>query len=1325
MTTCHKLITAIMFLFFLAALPCSFAAGQGAQDYAYQNCKGVSFSRNLTLNSAGRDVMCLQSLLNQDPDTKVAVSGYGSPGDEIVLFNAATQSAVKKYQQKNGINPTGVAGPLTRVKLDEAVSSLKPSAPVVPPAPAATDCSKIVFSKSLYKGMSDGDVKCLQVVLNKDSATQVASSGNGSSGKETFYFGLLTKLAVIKFQQKYGISAIGAVGPKTRTKLNELASGAESGTPPPTQTCQNTVSSCGIYPDCAFCSSGQTCVDNSCETLPTTGQCPTGSITTSCMCDGAKRTSGYCCNNTYQSSSCPACTPGTTQSCLTGFFGICSAGSQTCQSDSSWSACAKISQPTAESTANNNCSDGKDNDCNGLTDAQDSACQTGNKPVISHIGAKTATTGQLLTFTISATDPDKNAVLTYSAIGLPTGATFNASSHVFSWTPGDNQAGNYSVTFSVLDGKLSASEIVSINVLQNTSNPVNVALHKSYTLSPAPNYAISTGPSDSTDLTDGVLTYTSSNDSSCMWCNQLSVGWVPATSATITIDLGSDQPISSVKYSTISHAPNQAFWPSSIDVLVSADNANYYFITDMMRDDPNIPPVPTSGNSVKYMITATGLNTHGRYVKFVVFDTHIHVDEIQIYNGGSNNSYAGGSLPLSNDALITALRLIGRMQTDLDSVKQAAQSAGVSIASQIDSIQSRISGFRDFGNIQNIKTFLPQPSNTVAGQIQQDTLKLNALVLQNKGFSGTVVWTGNTWDPISPYTAPPRNSSAGTINLNMMNGERRGKVINLTNAGDSQKTVNIGVNGFGGSNNPSWISLSKVQSTDTTDSQVSGNEAISDMLLPISSVGNGYAVNIPAGMTQQVWLEFEPVSLPVGDNPGNILVSDGSSNSTVNVDLAISQYAFPQNMSLSLGMWDYVDGSIFLGNTIFDITPSNAPAVKQFMDKYHFDLPWSSGTLGYVNGSNFDSDNNFIPGANYFDYFDNWVALFPNAKIYEIAVDGHENGDLSDTGTNAFTAPAAFSARVASWVGAFEDHLASKGIDQSKVAFSPIDEPTSQQKERDVIAWGKAMRDRTKKYSSHIQLFVDTSGLASRDPESSVVVDGDTVYSVADILCPSSGVFAALSDPNHFFNFFLDQRVNHGKDLNFYDGAGRDGDPYALYLLRGWLAYKYGADAVQYWSLGDSGGDRNMNDYTAKAPIYTPLYFDGSNVYAGKKMEAVYEGREDYEYLKILNNLANNLETQDSGNSLIADARNLSNTAVSAVTSSLFSPGYSEIILWRNDKDRSLSSQYTTAIWSKINQLSSATGLSANQRPNSLKNIQSQLASISDAILNLLNSLKK
>jgi len=91
--------------------------------------------------------------------------------------------------------------------------------------------SSFSFDKNLQIGDVTIDVKYLQIVLNSASDTRLASSGVGSPGSETNYFGPLTKLAVIKFQNKYAdevlaswglTSGTGYVGSTTRDKLNEL-----------------------------------------------------------------------------------------------------------------------------------------------------------------------------------------------------------------------------------------------------------------------------------------------------------------------------------------------------------------------------------------------------------------------------------------------------------------------------------------------------------------------------------------------------------------------------------------------------------------------------------------------------------------------------------------------------------------------------------------------------------------------------------------------------------------------------------------------------------------------------------------------------------------------------------------------------------------------------------------------------------------------------------------------------------------------------------------------------------------------------------------------
>ncbi len=84
-------------------------------------------------------------------------------------------------------------------------------------------------------------------------------------------------------------------------------------------------------------------------------------------------------------------------------------------------------------------------------------------PILNPIGSKTVNEGQALTFTLTSSDANGDGVM-YSAAPLPSGASLDAVTGKFSWTPGFNQAGTYNATFAVRDGVLKDQEKITITV---------------------------------------------------------------------------------------------------------------------------------------------------------------------------------------------------------------------------------------------------------------------------------------------------------------------------------------------------------------------------------------------------------------------------------------------------------------------------------------------------------------------------------------------------------------------------------------------------------------------------------------------------------------------------------------------------------------------------------------------------------------------------------------------------------------------------------------------------------------------------------------------
>jgi len=78
--------------------------------------------------------------------------------------------------------------------------------------------------------------------------------------------------------------------------------------------------------------------------------------------------------------------------------------------------------------------------------------------------------GQQFNFTYTAVDPDAGTTLVFAGDTLPDGATMNAATGKFTWTPSYTQLGDYNVVVSVTDG-----EFVVVDSAVITVSKVNVA----------------------------------------------------------------------------------------------------------------------------------------------------------------------------------------------------------------------------------------------------------------------------------------------------------------------------------------------------------------------------------------------------------------------------------------------------------------------------------------------------------------------------------------------------------------------------------------------------------------------------------------------------------------------------------------------------------------------------------------------------------------------------------------------------------------------------------------------------------------------------------
>ncbi len=194
----------------------------------------VDLSENLFRTDENSNVKMLQDFLYEKGFLRAAPNGY---------FGAGTFAAVKEYQAANGINSTGVVGPVTRVSLKTSTCYATPSLSSSPaktstttpqkaqvpvknettgtslPKATTTLPTKIVcttLTEGLGVGSESSSVLSLQEFLYLKGYLKAAPNG---------YFGPGTYAAVIAFQNENGITQTGTVGPLTREKIKASSCG--------------------------------------------------------------------------------------------------------------------------------------------------------------------------------------------------------------------------------------------------------------------------------------------------------------------------------------------------------------------------------------------------------------------------------------------------------------------------------------------------------------------------------------------------------------------------------------------------------------------------------------------------------------------------------------------------------------------------------------------------------------------------------------------------------------------------------------------------------------------------------------------------------------------------------------------------------------------------------------------------------------------------------------------------------------------------------------------------------------------------------------------
>lgn len=769
--------------------------------------------------------------------------------------------------------------------------------------------------------------------------------------------------------------------------------------------------------------------------------------------------------------------------------------------------------------------------------------------------------------------------------------------------------------------------------------PDNIALGKKVTFNKPPNYALCKDADDNIQLTDGKLASEGKlrniENTTSIWVQKGTVGWSNTMPVVITIDLGSEQPISGVSYSTAAGRAG-VVWPGAIYMATSDDNKTWHAAGNLVAlSRKNGAPSANGYSTFKYV--THDLHTKGRYIAFGVVQTpYAFVDEIAVFKGDDawlEQPISGETVPSMEDlvkqTIITSYAQ-RRLNDDIAAVRAEVAKSAIA-ASRKSTFEARLD--KDAEATANILA-LPADFKTILplNDTHRDILAVRGELLAAQGLKPLTVWKQHRYAWL-PLLAKPDTKTKLQLDFSMLKNQFRSDNVLLTNATGQEQhaTLQLGNPPAGAQNG--WLQVYSVAWTDTQQ-----GTPVADALLPVTANNGSYQIDVPAGMTRKVWFTVDSSKVPAGSYKSTFTVNGVS----VPVSLDVSKIAM-KTPRFSMGMWDYTNTPKYSG-----LTAENRAAAIAMMRSHYVDTPWATGSaLPLPNAAAFDAQGN-LTGKLDFTNFDNWVALWPGARNYFVFPSVPDSIAGSKIGTPQF------DAKVGSWAKAISAHMTSLGLKPSQLGLLLVDEPHSDPQDAIIAAWAKAINAA----APELTLFQDPTW---ERPDQTKIQDAITQI---DILCPNFPIFKRGGEPvQKYFEHLRDQ----GKTLWFYQCTGpvRLYDPQQYFRYQPWQAFNIGATGQGFWAFGDtSGAETSWNEYATARVSYAPAFIDKNTVYDSVHWDATREGLEDYEELAMLQDAINASAARKTGAQKVLD------NAVATITAT-----WTGDYKWDNDIDPALADQ--------------------------------------------------
>jgi hypothetical protein len=733
--------------------------------------------------------------------------------------------------------------------------------------------------------------------------------------------------------------------------------------------------------------------------------------------------------------------------------------------------------------------------------------------------------------------------------------------------------------------------LLSVLYCGHASGEINLALRKSCTFTPKPNYRLCTDERDKIQLTDG-LTF------GCWWVKKTTVGWDRAsTGIEIVVDLEQLWPVDEVRVHSVGGGFAYMEFPDFIAVLVSTDGRKYGFAGLVSSEE--LANVRSVGHKrVPHTFVIDNLNTKARFVKIVVrpysANSRFFVDEIEVIRKEQKSDkrtvWRENLLGFGDsEALLVAIEDYLQLRENVSETIRVLKNVRhkfsdgllAKLVTDLDSLTGKFNLPTNEIYSQNELLRLRKKLGAIRAQIYRELYK--------KPFVCFAV------DPMEMLLEKDMQlmdvPKEQRIDIQLWQGEYESAAVNIINSSQEPLDVVVSVSPLAG---PGGVLVDSSQ-TFTVRRAVF-----------VKAIGLGLTADalvlqpekpfeLQPGSVAQVWLTVFNPGLPAGVYKGALAVAASSSEkkfpvATVDIVLKVQNVTFPEEVALNTCTWDEY-------TPFKSITKHVLPIVAEDLRSHHTNIsvihPYLIPFLKKKSMTKYSSR------------FDGHLQINNFARMYLLYLEW--TSERKDMGRFGEWMSPSWKREFSAWVRMLVNHLQEIGIGYDQFALYPFDESLCDEFYQ--------LAKLVKKTDPKIKIFANSFGKGPKDFM--------RFKDLIDIWCPHWVHCKAHPEWLSRIKSFDKEIWTYGGEAK---GPAKTKPPYGYYRLMAWDAFHRGQTGVGFWIYLDMRNHHPWDDTLKPSGYYeviygvgeSPVETHGEKIIPSRRWEAWREGIEDYEYLAQL-----------------------------------------------------------------------------------------------------------